>query len=75
MADLQAIFQTVNELSAEDIKELYKYIAETRMQFTDTPAPVPQPSERIFDLHAGKIWMSDDFDAELPDEFWLGEEP
>ena len=22
----------------------------------------------------GKIWMSDDFDAPLPDSFWLGEE-
>ena len=23
-------------------------------------------------LDAGKAWISDDFDAELPDEFWLG---
>ncbi len=42
----------------------------------DTPlarlAPV-EPDERIPDLHPGG-WMSDDFDAPLPDEFWLGEE-
>ena len=30
--------------------------------------------KRILGLHRGKIWMSDDFDAPLPDEFWLGEE-
>ena len=29
--------------------------------------------KRIMGLHAGGgIWMSDDFDAPLPDEFWLG---
>jgi hypothetical protein len=27
---------------------------------------------RILGLHAGKVWMSDDFDAELPETFWLG---
>ena len=26
-----------------------------------------------FGLHAGMGWMSDDFDDELPDSFWLGE--
>lgn len=33
-----------------------------------------QPNPRIAGLHAGMGWMSDDFDAELPDSFWLGEE-
>jgi predicted DNA-binding antitoxin AbrB/MazE fold protein len=28
---------------------------------------------RIAGLHRGEIWTSDDFDAPLPDEFWLGE--
>ncbi len=31
-----------------------------------------QPAPRIAGLHAGAIWMSDDFDEPLPDEFWLG---
>ena len=26
-------------------------------------------------LHAGKVWISPDFDAPLPDSFWLGESP
>jgi Protein of unknown function (DUF2281) len=30
-------------------------------------------SPRIFGLHAGQVWMSDDFDDPLPDEFWFGE--
>lgn len=31
--------------------------------------------KRVLGLGAGgKFYMSDDFDAELPDSFWLGEE-
>lgn len=33
-----------------------------------------QNQPRIAGLHAGMGWMSDDFDDELPDSFWLGEE-
>ena len=27
---------------------------------------------RVAGLHKSAIWMSDDFDAPLPDSFWLG---
>ena len=37
--------------------------------------PLAQPSKkRIGPLHPGAIEASDDFDAPLPDEFWLGKE-
>jgi len=29
---------------------------------------------RVADLNKGEIWMSDDFDEPLPDEFWVGTE-
>ncbi|MDX1995479.1 MAG: toxin-antitoxin (TA) system antitoxin [bacterium] len=32
----------------------------------------PTPGKRIFGLFPG-VWMSDDFDEPLSDEFWLGE--
>ncbi len=38
--------------------------------------PIEKPKEqkqRIFGLGKG-YWMSDDFDDELPDEFWLGDD-
>lgn len=39
------------------------------------PAIVPSATmQRVDGLHLGAIWMSDDFDAPLPDDFWLGEE-
>jgi len=34
---------------------------------------VPKKGKRVAGLNRGKIRMSDDFDAPLPDEFWLGE--
>ena len=30
-------------------------------------------AERVPGLHRGEVWMSDDFDAPLPDDFWGGE--
>src|SRR5690349_14859156 len=30
---------------------------------------------RILGLDKGTVWMSDDFDDPLPDEFWFGENP
>jgi antitoxin (DNA-binding transcriptional repressor) of toxin-antitoxin stability system len=29
---------------------------------------------RVADLNKGEIWVSDDFDDPLPDEFWVGAE-
>lgn len=34
----------------------------------------PQKKKRIAGLNRGMIWTSEDFDAPLPDEFWLGKE-
>jgi hypothetical protein len=33
-----------------------------------------QAKLRILGLHEGQGWMSEDFDAPLPDEFWFGDE-
>lgn len=35
------------------------------------PAATP-PAKRVAGLHRGAIWISEDFDEPLPDEFWLG---
>ena len=36
------------------------------------PVPAKNRRKRQFGRYAGKLWMSDDFDAPLPDAFWLG---
>jgi len=37
-----------------------------------TPIGVPSSQQRVAGLNRGEIWVSDDFDESLPDEFWLG---
>ena len=32
----------------------------------------PKKKKRVLGLHPGSMRMNDDFDAPLPDEFWLG---
>ena len=32
----------------------------------------PVTTKRIMGMHEGQTWMSDDFDAPLPEEFWGG---
>jgi antitoxin (DNA-binding transcriptional repressor) of toxin-antitoxin stability system len=34
----------------------------------------PKKGKRVAGLNRGTAWVSDDFDAPLPDEFWLGEQ-
>ena len=36
------------------------------------PISNSQVKPRVAGLHKGSIWMSDDFDEALADEFWLG---
>lgn len=36
--------------------------------------PTQPMQQRVLGLNRGEIWMSDDFNEPLPDEFWLGEE-
>ena len=32
---------------------------------------VPAPGPRVTGLFPNSVWMSDDFDTPLPDEFWV----
>lgn len=75
MADIQNLFEQVDTLSPEEIKQLYDYIVKNHIQFVPTKAAEAPAGKRILGLHAhlGPHWMSDDFDDELPDEFWFGE--
>ena len=80
--------KTINlQETPADLEELLTLVAEGAnvvLMRGDTPiarlSPLkkrtPKPQKpRIAGLHAGNIlYMSEDFDDPLPDEFWLGEE-
>jgi prevent-host-death family protein len=70
--------------AAARLPELVKLVQSgTDVILTDSGTPrarlVSIPSSvrtypRIPGLQGGQMWMSDDFDAELPDSFWMGED-
>ncbi len=74
MTDLQQLIHAVDELSNSELKQLYAHIVETHATALEEPKETVLPP-RILGLfeNVGETWMSDDFDAELPDSFWLGE--
>lgn len=58
----------IPELSVTERKQLIHIIVDS---LATPPAP---KKKRIPNLHEGLVWMSDDFDDELPDSFWFGDE-
>lgn len=66
MSTLTEIEAAVDALPPEEFAMLLEHLTERSRQKC-----VP-PRERMAGLHPGAIVMSPDFDAPLPDEFWLG---
>jgi hypothetical protein len=69
----ETLLEAVDKLSAEEKAMLRQRLLETTSENGGYEAK-PEPTERIMGLHRGMIWMSDDFDDPLPDEFWFGED-
>lgn len=59
-----------------DLKGLLSLVADgTEVVLTEGDTPIARlvPVEkRVAGLHADAIWVSEDFDEPLPDEFWTG---
>jgi len=72
----------VHEVADRLSEILHMVAAGTDVVLTDGATPVARitavgaaPAQpRVADLHPHAIRTSDDFDAPLPDEFWLGRE-
>lgn len=80
-AETEIVFNLIEtefqKLSLQKQKELLQtLISKLGMTATEkVNAPPVQaqgnpPQGRVIGLHEGKGWISDDFDDELPDEFW-----
>ncbi len=63
------LLKMVDTLSPEEKRLLQEHINNESVQ-----SGVDLSKPRVFDLHPGAMWTSDDFDDPLPDEFWLGED-
>lgn len=67
LAELLALVEQGDEvIIAKRKKPLAKLVGLPRLKNNKTKTP------RVFGQHKGAVWVSDDFDTPLPDEFWLG---
>ena len=57
----------------ESLRDRFHDRIHVRVTHDEEPSAPPQ-RPFVFGLHQGQVWMSDDFDASLPDSFWLGED-
>ncbi len=64
--------EIIKELPAETLAEVVdfaEFLREKKRRQQKT-----QLKKRVVGLHEGQGWISDDFNDELPDEFWFGED-
>ncbi len=66
---LQDLIQEAQQLTWQEQFQL----ATRLLQWVEAKMQVQPLKERQPDLHPGAFVMADDFDAPLPDSFWLGE--
>jgi antitoxin (DNA-binding transcriptional repressor) of toxin-antitoxin stability system len=61
----------------KDLKDLLTLVVTgTEVVFTEGDTPIARliaAGDRVAGLHAGAAWTSTDFDAPLPDGFWVGD--
>jgi hypothetical protein len=69
MVDIAAVFRAIDAMSPEERQKVLDYIQRQPAEPNQEPL-----KQRVPGLFPG-IWMSDDFNAELPDSFWFGDKP
>lgn len=65
MSDMQILFRMIDVLEQDEKAQLLEYLMEQNVEI-----PKATEEKRVLGLLEGKGWISDDFTAELPDEFW-----
>lgn len=70
MSTVSELAEAARALSLEEQRELLARLA-VEVRERETP-PLTQP--RVLGLHRGLVWMADDFNDPLPDDFWLSED-
>ncbi|ALF54351.1 hypothetical protein ACX27_18320 [Nostoc piscinale CENA21] len=69
-SELIAKLQT---LAPEQQQQVLDFVEFLMQKYAQPEKNQETPQQRILGLNEGQIWMSDDFNDPLPDEFWMGE--
>ena len=70
MSSLAQIEQAAASLPLSDKESLLTWL-QTELSIEKS---LPVSGQRVSGLGKGEWWVANDFDAPLPDEFWLGED-
>jgi Protein of unknown function (DUF2281) len=72
---IQSKIDILPEQKQAEVLNFLNFLIASQAKIDDREVSNVQPKrQRVLDLNKGEIWMSDDFNAPLSDEFWLGEE-
>jgi Protein of unknown function (DUF2281) len=72
MITIETIISELDSLPEPLLAEVLSFIRSTKSKALSSPNQLS--AQRVAGLHDGQIWISDDFNDPLPDEFWLGED-
>jgi hypothetical protein len=72
MSTLLEIESAMNELSLMELAELERLVRHELRERRNLTKADATASQRVLGLHAGAWAVAEDFDAPLPDDFWLG---
>jgi hypothetical protein len=69
----ESVITDLELLSGEQRQQVFDFVAFLAQQRTIVKDLSLSKHPRVFGQYQGRISMSEDFDAPLPDSFWLGE--
>ena len=72
MITVETIVNELNSVPEPLLAEVLSFIRAAKNKSIQSSQQLG--SQRVAGLHEGQIWMSDDFNEPLPDEFWLGDD-
>jgi hypothetical protein len=72
MSTLLEIESAINELSLPELAELEQIVRQELRDRRNLRAANATASLRVLGLHGGAWAVAEDFDAPLPEDFWLG---
>ena len=68
------VAEALTHKAAQEGQDVAGYVRRLAVRESGGVGAREEPSPRTPGLHAGRYWIAADFDAPLPDDFWLGGE-
>jgi hypothetical protein len=72
MNTLLEIESAISELDVAELAELERLVQQALRERRNLTTAGASASQRVLGLHEGAWSVADDFDAPLPEDFWLG---